>query len=103
MSNKYRESSPLTFTTAAYDEWRELERQYDLVFNCSIRNGVQRGVLVLEVYAHHISSVPGSRPTISYSGSWPNSTATSFEAFWYQTWHKVARMVESWAQDRNSA
>lgn len=103
MSNKYKESDPRTFTTAAHDEWRELENHYGLYFDSRLRCSAQRGVMVLEVYAYRIANPPGGRPALSYSANWPNSTATSFEAFWYQSWHKVARQCEEWYKSQTSA
>ena len=101
MSNKPKTSDPRIFLVAANDEKKDCEREYDLTWHTHIITSHSRHVLGLriEVFDDHFPA--SSRPVLSYEGNWPNSTQSTFEAYLYQCYHKVARMCENWYDDQH--
>lgn len=88
------------FTRAATDTIEDVERGCGVHVVCDIRPTPQRGVLALCMHAVDRKGTEGVTYIATYESSWPNSVATSFAAFYYQSAFKLARMVEAWYQAR---
>jgi hypothetical protein len=85
------------FTRAAYDELADAQKQYKLQFIIALLPDEQKGIWVLHVEGHDMSSDAAGRPVVSWTGRWPNSMLQTFEAFLYGACHRVVRMSEACA------
>lgn len=91
------------FSRAAYDEQRDNELAYGVRWQTCVGTTFQKGVWAFRTTVSDVVERRGARPVVALEESWPNARSGSFAAFLYQHNHKVARMVESWANDRARA
>jgi len=101
MSSKHKgDQGEYEFTKAAYDELRDAEEYYQVIFTLALHPSAQRGVWSLVVMVR----AKGEHEVMSYSNkyeaTWPNAVSISYGAFLYQCCHRVVRMVEAWHRQR---
>lgn len=101
MSNRSKgDSGEYEFTRAAYDELKDAERDYGVVFELTTEPTAQKGVWALTVTARVKNRIEGLAYITCWRGSWPNAQVVSYGAFLYQACHRTVRMVEAWHQDQ---
>lgn len=99
MSGKPKANNPYEFTRAAWDEMRDAEFSLSMVGEIRLDTTSQKGVWLLYVAFAAIERPTSDGVVCSWSGSWPNSMAQTFEAFLYSAVHRAVRMAEQYRLD----
>jgi len=97
VSNKSKQADPRIFVVAANDEMRDSQAQWNVVWEVRITPAFSRHVLGVRVTVYDNARGTQETAVVKYENHWPNSTASTWEAFLYQCYHRTARMVENWA------
>jgi len=103
MSVKGKGNGDYDFSRAAYDEQRDSEVSYCVLWSTSLRTAYQKGVWELVTFVVPTTGEGVGKTVVSLTSHWPNSMAATWASHFYQHNHKVSRMVEAWALDRQKS
>lgn len=87
------------YLRAASTEKEECENVYSVVVDTTIRLCSRPSVLVVRSEVRQKGASEVAAPLCSYEGSWPNVQVNSWEAYLFQHYCKVTRLVQDSLRD----
>jgi len=89
-----RTSDGQGFLRAFTDEWKDTEKQYEVLITMSVEPSKRKGVLEHRLVAWGEGERRGSISKAAYTFEYPTSMVATYEAFLFQGMTRLARILE---------
>jgi hypothetical protein len=86
------------FIRALYDDWRDVETEYQVKAICHLTCTSRRGVIQLYMAVYPMGTGVTGTPLASYTTEYPTVAVQSFEAALYQAMVRLERLVDTQAK-----